>query len=454
MPDYERASRLPRIRYKEAERFNMMEELDAIGRGLEDMSGRARLGPLRSLGPGINSMFFAFRLALGRVLTPTHLFRGTSRSRKEAWKNVSTTISTFAGVLLLGKHLGIWDVELDRRSADFMKIRIGKLRIDPWGGYQQFVTFMARLLPGPLGGSKSTVTGEIRAANQMMHFGNLVRSKFSPLAALLWDYTDGKNFIGEKVDPKDWEQWMDRSLQFSINDIREMYMEESWKGALKATPGLIGAGTLVYDLPRWPELDGYYQIRTDEDAEPRWDPRFGPGGEPPKTAALRRQYRKDNPEADAKLFVRGDVKTLRDPSASKPIVMRIMIENRVNEKDVPGWKNEFKGITVPKESQPGPAPRQMAPRQTAPPRQVQPTPGRDRTAPVSLSWDTVSVGIDWDTRMGLVALWLPRTGNRPKPLTEAQKSKLRPIFERFPMGASNFETWYSRELRSLFDQDK
>ena len=449
MPNYQRGNLLPRLKFKKAEPFNIMKEAEAYGRGLEDMTGRARLGPLKSLGPTLNAMFFSLRLNIGRLLTPTHLFRGTSRSRKEAWKNVMSSLAVFSGTILLGKQLGLWEVEMDSRRADFMKIRIGKLRIDPWGGYQQFVTFISRMLPSIAGGAtKSSITGEIRPPNRIMTTGRLTRSKFSPGAALIWDHVDGKTFTGEKIDYKDVDQWMDRTLQFSVNDIREAYIEEGFKGIAQASPGIFGAGILIYDLPRWPELDEYYQIKA-EDVE-LTPAELRRGIKPISTSTKRSRYRQANAEADVRLFVRGDVTTLKSSqsvslSERKEMVRTIMRENRVNEKDVPGWEKVFKGETL------DPAvPSESRRRNGATPTRVSPP----AQAPAPATWRTISQMMDRDTRVALADLWLPK-GNLPsQPLTNEQKDKLRPIFERYPMGSNNFEAWYSQELQLLFQQSK
>lgn len=87
-------------------------------------------------------------------------------------------------------------VELDPRSSDFLKIRKGNTRIDPWGGRVQMVTYMSRLFMDMMGKEayKSTSTGNLSylgqgmTPNQLEITLRMFENKLSPSLGLLVEY--------------------------------------------------------------------------------------------------------------------------------------------------------------------------------------------------------------------------------------------------------------------------
>src|SRR4029077_13331357 len=98
------------------------------------------------------------------------------------------------------------NVELDPRSSDFGKIRVGKTRYDIWGGNQQLVRTIAQLAPTRHNGvwgqyTKSTSTGKLRHLGKGEHFdplGRLFEGKLSPPMSLGLDIKRGEMFAGQK----------------------------------------------------------------------------------------------------------------------------------------------------------------------------------------------------------------------------------------------------------------
>jgi len=273
-----------------------------------------------------------------------HLFSKSPAVRKAAMKNIVTSVIGFSSIILAGKQQGLWDVELDPRSSDFMVIRIGKIRIDPWGGARQFVTFFARLMPLaaameslnipgadriPIAGTKSTTTGQLNP-----NFGTvprMFRSKAAPLATIVIDTWTGKNFLGEPVDNLSVEQWAERVSPLAVQDIYEAFQEQGGWSAGASAAAIVGAGVIVYDLPRWPDLDEYYMIKATKLQS---------------TQKRRSEYRRRNTLQEARLFVRGDVTTLSSTRA-RNLVLDIMSEHDVDPKDVKGYSKVFKDRPVP-----------------------------------------------------------------------------------------------------------
>lgn len=99
-------------------------------------------------------------------------------------------------------------VEKDPRSTDFMKIKIGDTRIDPWGGRIQMIVLQTRLLPTMLGGGYTKNTnGDMKRLGQGITstrgdlLGDMVKNKLSPSAAIAWDLFNMKvkKYHGEEI---------------------------------------------------------------------------------------------------------------------------------------------------------------------------------------------------------------------------------------------------------------
>jgi hypothetical protein len=238
---------------KEGEVFDIVNNMDAEAKYLADWTGRASLGKFSQAGPILGNLLYAPRNALGNLISPRHLFSTNPYVRKQAWKDAVLYIGMIGGVVLAGKRLGWWDVETDRTSSDYMKIRIGNMHIDTWGGTQQFVVFFSRLIDlmttpatGKPAMGKSSVTGQEYPLDFNSLLENFAKSKEAPLMGLFNDYMTGKNFQGEKINVKDPKQWVDRFAPMSIQDLIDA-MKENPKSALYGFPlSFSGMGVQTY----------------------------------------------------------------------------------------------------------------------------------------------------------------------------------------------------------------
>lgn len=228
---------------KVGEAFNMTREMVDFSRMLANFSARGSLGKFQATAPELSGLFFAPRAAIGRILSVGDLINANPRVRLEAWKNAATFVSTLGGIVLLGAAVGWWDVEKDPQNAEYMSIRIGNTRIDPWGGYRQFLVFFARAITGT---GVSSVTGAEYEADPINLIQTFIRGKASPLASLILDFWRGKNFIGEEVDVADKRQWAERVAPFAVWDIYEAYKDDPTIGLMAAIPAIVGAGVQTY----------------------------------------------------------------------------------------------------------------------------------------------------------------------------------------------------------------
>lgn len=217
-------------------------------------TGRGKLGKtLESAVPLLNNLFFAPKLLASRVqmLNPRfYLDPKTPKSvRIMAMKSVLGTIGFNLTLLSLAKMAGA-EVESDPRSSDFGKIRVGKQRIDPWGGLQPLARFAAQFYTGQ---SKSTKTGEIRDLDgKTFPFTtrgdlilNFAKSKRAPLAGLVWDAITGKDFFGKDVNIP--EETLEMIFPLFYRDMFEAIKEDGIKGGLLTLPGFVGAGVQTFE---------------------------------------------------------------------------------------------------------------------------------------------------------------------------------------------------------------
>ena len=234
---------------KPGEAFDIQKEMVDFAKSLANFSARGSLGRYQVAAPALSGMFFAARASIGRILSVKDLINANPRVRAEAWKNAALFVSTLGGIILMGAFAGWWEVERDPRSAEFMSIRIGTTRVDPWGGFRQFFVFFTRAITTIFTDTKggvSSVTGAEYDPNILDLLQNLLRSKAAPLASIIVDFTSGRNFIGEKVDVSDMEQWAERITPFAVQDIYEAYREDPVTAFQIAIPAIVGAGVQTY----------------------------------------------------------------------------------------------------------------------------------------------------------------------------------------------------------------
>ena len=231
------------------ETFSVKQSAKQLGNMLAEMSGRGPLGPLKTVSPALNSAFFSVRNNIGRLISPRHLFSGDRFTRREAWKNFMVAIGTFSGIILGGKQMGLWDVETDPRSSDFMKIRIGPTRIDIWGGYQQYVVLYGRLLP-VVGGLKSVDTGKVSDYDPVNGVWRFARTKVAPAIAEVLTAWTGEDFKGSKIDRRDWQFWLKENMPLAVQDVLDAYGEHGLVGLAFGPPAALGIGASTFDLTK------------------------------------------------------------------------------------------------------------------------------------------------------------------------------------------------------------
>jgi len=216
-----------------------------LARFINFASGRGSLGPLRGTGPLWGAMFFAPRLVLSRLQLPTMLFSSSPKVKREAFRTMAAFL-TAGSTLLAMLHLsGAAEVEIDFRSADFGKAKVGETRLDFWTGYIQYSRFLAQGIMA----QRKTKAGNIQELNRREVADRFMQTKFSPAFGLFNDILKGESYMGEEMalDTKSiGKQARNRFVPLFVQDMWDAIEQEGVAGGFIASPGLFGVGVITY----------------------------------------------------------------------------------------------------------------------------------------------------------------------------------------------------------------
>jgi hypothetical protein len=255
-----------------------------VADAINTLTGRASLGDLELFSETLSKVFFSPRNWSSQFKTATpyalyHFGKMTPTARKMAISDMSkfvgitTGFVMMAAVALNGDDDDETSVEFDPRSTDFMKIKLGDRRIDPWGGRIQQIVLSSRIIMemlhdfGPKGLSEGGVkksSGEVLPLGvpfktpSMGEVGvQMAVNKLSPSAHLLVNYMQTsedkqgnmKTAYGEEYSPVD-------DLTSSLKPIfwetvNELLIEDpSALNGLLTTAAFFGTNVNVYESSR------------------------------------------------------------------------------------------------------------------------------------------------------------------------------------------------------------
>jgi hypothetical protein len=248
-----------------------------IGSFVNSATGRAELkGSIRgveiynfqSAAPQLNQAFFSSRLIQSRfnMLNPIYYANLDSRLR---WKAMGEMGKMGAVLLTVGWALSLIpgaigeeeaEVELDPRSTDFLKIKVGDTRFDIGGGYNQYLTLGARTYMW----AQNQVTGwdvpeevsstgneKLYGENKMFaktYFDELwrfTRNKLSPNVSYAVDAAVGENVIGQKFNV--FSSAASRLVPMYVSSAAELAEQEGLATGIRySVPAIFGVGVNTY----------------------------------------------------------------------------------------------------------------------------------------------------------------------------------------------------------------
>lgn len=211
-------------------------------------TGRGRLGKLEPIAEELNATLFAPRLMSARFQTIKKLLNPMTYSstdpvmRKDAIKQLISITGTALSSAAMFKAAG-GEVELDPRSTDFLKGKIGKVRFDLGGGYLQYIVPTAKLIGYSTGhpGTKQTGTDVIE---------RFFTNKASPLASVFISFMRGRDATGKKVNfssPSPFENTaMESIVPFMIQDFKDLAEEDPTLLPALIPGAMMGGGIEVH----------------------------------------------------------------------------------------------------------------------------------------------------------------------------------------------------------------
>jgi len=229
-------------------------ELQNIGKWINILSGRGDLGKnLNQFAPQLGIGLFSPRLVASRFEAPLGLLAASPQARKMVAKGIVGFVGANLSVLGLMKMSGAADVELNPLSTDFGKIRIGRTRLDFFGGYQPMARYVSQLM---MGKRKTTVAGEVYGIERKDVITDFIETKLSPPMGLFVDIMRGRTFLGEPLGAETLteegalgEQLRGRLTPMFVQDLWEAVEESGTAGAFMAVPGAFGASVMSYAWP-------------------------------------------------------------------------------------------------------------------------------------------------------------------------------------------------------------
>lgn len=224
-------------------------------------TGRGSLGKLEQSAVALNTLFFSPRLIASRLqmMNPQYYIMANPVVRREALKSLFAIATAGNVITQLGKMAG-GEVSGDPTSSDFGKLKIGNTRVDPYGGFQQYIVLASRLLSGKVTSSTSGNEYDIynpegpydpSAAEVGLRF---MRGKMHPVLGFAWSLLAGKKEMsGEKMDfttmnPME-NAIAQRFIPILLQDFYELSKSEELSPELKALIGTLstfGMGSQTY----------------------------------------------------------------------------------------------------------------------------------------------------------------------------------------------------------------
>jgi len=220
----------------------------ALANLINRMTGRGTLGPLDQYGPELAAGFFAPKFAMSRPQAFLQLFNWQNPEvARLAASEIVSFVALGTSVLSLMKLSGAADVELDPRSADFGKIKLGNTRIDFWGGNVQWARLVTQLQQG----KRKTSDGIVVDSSKIDNALRFIRYKAHPSPGTVVDLLLGETAIGEKFPPTGAaeiaEAVFERTAPMAIQDLVEAIQEHGIYGFLFGAPAFGGVGVQTYE---------------------------------------------------------------------------------------------------------------------------------------------------------------------------------------------------------------
>ena len=197
----------------------------------------------------VSTAIFAPRFAVSRIQAPFQLFRFWKQPRVR--KEIAKDYAAIAGVGLTMLTLADWaglEVGVDPRDSDFGKIRFGDTRIDIWGGVQQPMRLISRIILGATdkaGITGNTLTDSEKRVDPMELLGRFAAFKIAPSLSIPLELYRGKTAVGEERTPS--QTAVRAVIPLVLEDVLEAARKSGFTAAAVTAPLVVlGVGVSTF----------------------------------------------------------------------------------------------------------------------------------------------------------------------------------------------------------------
>lgn len=256
--------------------------IERLGKALNEFTGRGSLGALKKADSILNFILWSPRLLASRIQVTAKAITGlpkifNDRVSREYARAVVTAFGTSTAILAMLDYFDIAEVEIDPRSSDWGKGRIGNFRYDLFGGFQQLFRYIYSTINPTMKGKESGRIIKIKRDEVISRF---FRSKMSPLVGTGMDIVTGETFLGEeiKVIPKELSvEEITENIVFRNFiplfwvDVADAIDEMGLKGGGLASPGFFGVGVQTHRITDGQKIFLYKDSIAWQDYGMGWD---------------------------------------------------------------------------------------------------------------------------------------------------------------------------------------
>ena len=248
---------LAALRYDMAEKYYVLgkqagrTEVEIIDdfKVIAHLSGRGSLGPGEHVAGEISQLSWAPRWLASRVQIPLDVLTRSKHARMLAVRGALGAAGTMAGILGMAELAGA-DIDVDSRSANFGKIKVGPTRLDVTAGFGPLIRFGTRLGVEWSGGrGMKDDLGRLVDWDTKQGLLRFIEGKAAPPVGIIQDIWTGETFTGEKlrwdvatVKREAWNRFAPFIVEATVDAVRQ-------GGPLHAAFGIaefVGLGTQSY----------------------------------------------------------------------------------------------------------------------------------------------------------------------------------------------------------------
>lgn len=219
---------------------------------INNFTGAGKVGKMEQSVPILNTLFFSPRkiAATVQMMNPQRYLdpRISPTARKEAIKSLIGMVGATSAILTMAKLSGA-EVEIDPRSSDFGKVKIGNTRFDVTGGNGSYATLLARLITNQ---TKTTTTDLVKTLGESYGAPSrgdtlvkFFRNKLAPMSSFVGDWLYGTDAIGNPFNVTD--ELKTRLIPLSISNAIETATQDPTMAIPSYLADMVGIGTQTYN---------------------------------------------------------------------------------------------------------------------------------------------------------------------------------------------------------------